>query len=151
MTASVPLSVAPREEQVFPVLTPAQLARVEAHGKRRTVQRGEILTEAGAQHYPIFAVVAGALEAVRNTCTGEEIATTHRQGQFSGELNLVSGRRSLATIRAIEPGEVIQVERESLLGLLQTDAELSEIFMRAFILRPVAIIDRGFGELVDLG
>ena len=151
MTASVPLSIAPREEQVFPVLTPTQLARVEAHGKRRAVQRGEVLMEAGAQHYPLFVVVAGALEAVRNTCTGEEVATTHRQGQFSGELNLVSGRRSLATIRAIEPGDVIQVERESLLGLLQTDAELSEIFMRAFILRRVALLDRGFGDVVVLG
>src|SRR5712671_4934739 len=112
MTASVPLSFAPQEEQVFPVLTPAQLARVEAHGKRRTVKPGEILMEAGAQHYPLFVVIAGGLEAVRNTCSGEDVATTHRQGQFSGELNLVSGRRSLATIRAIEPGEVIEVERE---------------------------------------
>jgi thioredoxin reductase (NADPH) len=151
MTASTPLSVAPSEEQVFPVLTPAQIARVAAHGKRRTVQPGDVLMEAGAQHYPLFAVVAGALEAVRNTCTGEDVATTHRQGQFSGELNLVSGRRSLATIRAVEPGEVIEVERDSLLSMLQTDAELSEIFMRAFILRRVALLDRGFGDVVVLG
>src|SRR2546428_8571969 len=107
MTATVPLSVAPREEQVFPVLTPAQLARVEAHGKRRAVQRGEVLMEAGAQHYPLFVVVAGALEAVRNTCTGEEVATTHPQGQVSGEVDLVSGPPSLAAIRAIEPRDVI--------------------------------------------
>jgi thioredoxin reductase (NADPH) len=151
MTASVPLTVAPQEEQVFPVLTPAQIARLETHGKRRTVQRGEVLIEAGAQHYPLFAVLSGELEAVRNSCTGEQLATTHRQGQFSGELNLVTGRRGLATIRATQPGEVIEVERDSLLAMLQTDAELSEIFMRAFILRRVALIDRGFGDVVVLG
>src|ERR1700724_3738769 len=116
MTATVPITLAPREEQVFPILTPAQLARVEAHGKRRTVQRGEVLIQAGAQQYPMFAVLTGELEVVRNTCTGEDIATTHKQGQFSGELNLVSGRRSLATIRVTEPGEVIEVERDSLLS-----------------------------------
>src|SRR5438270_11479774 len=106
MTASVPLTLASREEQVFPVLTPAQIARVAAHGKRRAVQRGDVLIEAGAQHYPLFVVVEGELEVVRSSCSGEELATTHRQGQFSGELNLVTGRRGLATIRVIEPGEV---------------------------------------------
>jgi len=151
MTASIPITIAPREEQVFPVLTPAQLARVEAHGKRRTVEQGEVLIEAGAQQYPLLLVVTGELEAVRDSCAGEDVATTHRQGQFSGELNLVTGRRSLATIRAIAPGEIIDVERENLLAMLQTDAELSQIFMRAFILRRAALIDRGFGDVVVLG
>jgi thioredoxin reductase (NADPH) len=151
MTASIPLSVAPQEEQVFPVLTPAQIARLETHGTRRAVQRGDVLMDAGAQRYPLFVVLAGALEAVRNSCSGEQIATTHHAGQFSGELNLVSGRRSLATVRVTEPGEVIEVGRDSILAMLQTDAELSEIFMRAFILRRVMLIDRGFGDVVVLG
>src|SRR2546430_11141308 len=103
MTASVPLSVAPREEQVFPVLTPAQIARVAAHGKRRAVQRGDVLIEAGAQHYPMLIVVSGELEVVRTSCAGEQLATPHRQGQFSGELNLVTGRRGFATVRVIYP------------------------------------------------
>ena len=143
--------IAPQEEQVFPVLTAAQIGRLETHGKRRKVQRDEVLIEAGSQHYPLFAVLSGELEVVRNSCAGEELATTHRQGQFSGELNLVTGRRGLATVRVTQPGEVIEVARDSLLGLLQTDAELSEIFMRAFILRRVALIDRGFGDVVVLG
>jgi thioredoxin reductase (NADPH) len=151
MTASVPLTLAPRDEQVFPVLTAAQLARVEAHGKRRTVQRGQVLMEAGAQQYPLFAVLSGELEVVRSSCAGEELATTHRPGQFGGELNLVTGRRALVTVRVTQPGEVVEVQREDLLSMLQTDAELSEIFMRAFILRRVALIDRGFGDVVVLG
>jgi thioredoxin reductase (NADPH) len=151
MTATVPLTLAPRDEQVFPVLTDAQIARIAAHGTRRTVQRGDVLIEAGAQHYPLFVVLSGELEVVRNTCAGEELATTHRPGQFSGELNLVTGRRGLATVRVTQPGEVIEVQRDDLLSMLQTDAELSEIFMRAFILRRVAIIDRGFGDVVVLG
>src|SRR6266852_1441130 len=151
MSSAVPLSVAPREEQVFPILTPALIARVASHGKRRAVQQGDVLIEAGAQHYPLFVVTEGALGVVRTTCFGEEIATTHRPVKFSGELNLLTGRRSIATIRVTERGAVIEVDRESLLALLQTDAELSEIFMRAFILRRVALIDRGFGDVVVLG
>ena len=73
---------------------------------------------------------------------------THRPGQFSGEGNMITGRRSLARLRVSEPGEVIELDREQLLALVQTDAELSEILMRAFILRRVELIARGFGDVV---
>src|SRR2546425_11637100 len=45
----------------------------------------------------------------------------------------------------------IHLEREQLLGLVQTDSELSEIIMRAFILRRVELIARGYGDAVLLG
>jgi hypothetical protein len=54
----------------------------------------------------------------------------------------------LAQIRAGEAGEVIEVEREHLLALVQTDSELSDILMRAFILRRVELIAQGFGDVV---
>lgn len=142
---------APRHDQMFGALMSAQIARAAAYGKRRTVRRGEVLIEAGAQHYPLFIVDSGELEVALVSMAGEDVITTHRHGQFSGELNLVSGRRGLARVRVAQPGEVIEIPRASLLSLLQTDAELSEIFMRAFILRRVAVIDRGFADMVVLG
>jgi thioredoxin reductase (NADPH) len=147
----VPLTLAPREEQVFPTLTSEQIARVSAHGRRRLTERGEVLVQAGQQHYPFFVVTAGQLDVVRPSAAGGELVTTHKAGQFSGELNLLTGRRGLATIRVSESGAVIEVQRDDLLALVQTDGELSEIFMRAFILRRVALIDRGFGDVVLLG
>ena len=149
--STVPFTPAPRHDQMFRVLMSAQIARAAAYGSRRTVRRGEILIEAGAQYYPLFIVESGELEIVLVSVAGEEVITTHRHGQFSGELNLVSGRRGLASVRVVQPGEVIEIQRESLLSLLQTDAELSEIFMRAFILRRAAVIDRGFGDVVVMG
>src|SRR6266576_4074957 len=64
---------------------------------------------------------------------------------------MLTGRRALTRIRAITPGEVIELAREQLLGLIQTDAELSEIFMRAFILRRIELIAGGFGDVVLIG
>ena len=84
------------------------------------MQRGEVLIEAGAQQYPLYAVLSGELVVVRNTCAGEELATTHHQGQLGGALNLVTGRRALATVRVTQPGEVLEVQREDLLSMLQT-------------------------------
>ena len=74
-----------------------------------------------------------------------------RPGQFTGEVTMLSGRRGLVRMRAGEAGAVIEVEREHLLALVQTDSELSEIFMRAFILRRVELIAHGFGDVVLVG
>lgn len=151
MSSATPLSIEPREEQVFPILTAEQIARLAARGQRRAVQRGDVLVEEGQLHFPLVIVTDGELEVVRTTCNGEERFRTIGPGQFSGEINLLAGRRGLATIRATQPGEVIEVPRDDFLALVQTDAELSEIFMRAFVLRRVALLDRDFGDVVILG
>ena len=54
-------------------------------------------------------------------------------------------------MRAGADGEVIEIARDDLLALIQTDGELSAIFMRAFILRRVELIARGVSEVVVLG
>lgn len=64
---------------------------------------------------------------------------------------VLSGRRGLARTRAREAGEVIEVDRAQLISLVQTDSELSEILMRAFILRRVELISMGSAEVTLLG
>jgi thioredoxin reductase (NADPH) len=46
---------------------------------------------------------------------------------------------------------VIELDHQSLLNLVQTDAELGEIIMRAFILRRVELIAHGIGDVVLVG
>src|SRR3977135_3058814 len=64
---------------------------------------------------------------------------------------MITGRRAMGRLRASEPGEVIQLEREQLLALIQTDAELSEILMRAFMLRRLELIAHELGDVVMVG
>ncbi len=45
--------------------------------------------------------------------------------------------------RMREAGEVIEVDRSGLRELIETDSELSEILMRAFVLRRVEFIAHG--------
>lgn len=138
-------------EQMFPTLTPAQIARIAAHGRVRQVQSGEVLVEAGDEAVPIFVVKAGRIEIVRPSGASETIVAVHRPGQFTGEVNMLSGRRTLAQARVAEPGEVIELAREQLLALVQTDSELGEIIMRAFILRRVELIAQGISDVVLVG
>jgi thioredoxin reductase (NADPH) len=139
------------QEHLFPTLTDEQVARIAAHGRRRTVALGDVLVDVGDKIVPFFVVIEGELQVLRPARGTEMLIVTHRSGQFSGEGTMITGRRSLARIRVSEPGEVIELDREQLLALVQTDEELSEILMRAFILRRVELIARGLGDVVLIG
>ena len=149
VSSQTPLAVTvARPDRVFPTLTPEQLSRVAAHGRRRPTTPGEVLVEVGDRSVPVFVVVSGEIQSLRPTDRGETLIVTHHGGQFSGEANMISGRRALARTRVNEPGEVIQLDHDALLALIQTDAELSEIMMRAFILRRQELIAGGLGDVV---
>jgi len=140
-----------RLEHIFPTLNAGHIARISARGKKREAQAGEVLVEPGDNNLPFFLVISGALEIMRPTCNGEETVVVHQAGQFSGEVGILSGRRSLVRARMRDAGEVIEVDHSGLQELIETDSELSEILMRAFILRRVEFIAHGWGDAVLLG
>lgn len=150
-TGVTPLTLTARVAQMFPTLTAAQMERIAAHGRRRSVERGEVLVEAGDQTVPFFVVVRGQVEIVRPSGGAETLVVVHEPGQFTGEIHMLSGRRALVRARVRTAGEVIEVDRARLLALVQTDSELSEIIMRAFILRRVELIAHGLGDVVLIG
>src|SRR5262245_43646367 len=84
-----------REKQVFPMLTPAQIARLVAHGRARSVREGEILLEAGDHVVPLFIVGSGELEIVRVAGESQTPVAWLTAGQFTGEVNMIAGRRAL--------------------------------------------------------
>src|SRR6266508_4629473 len=148
---TTPLTPTSPLDHLYPTLTAAQLARIAAHGRRRRVEAGEVLVEAGEQTARLFVIVAGRIDVVRPSVAGEEVVASFGPGMFTGEVTMLSGRRGLAQIRAGAVGEVIEVGRDDLMALIQTDGELSTIFMRAFILRRVELIARGVSDVVILG
>jgi len=140
-----------RKEQIFPKLTPEQILRIESRGKILDVQADEVLVEQGNSAVPFFVVVSGELGVVRLSDTVETLVTIHGPGEFTGEVNMLSGRRSIVLIRATKPGKVIQMNHQNMISLLQSDAELGEIIMRAFILRRVEMVASGIGDVVLIG
>ncbi|MGH7617047.1 MAG: Crp/Fnr family transcriptional regulator, partial [Gemmatimonadaceae bacterium] len=141
----------PTNDQLFPTLTAAQVSRLAAIGRKREMARGDVLLHPGDTNTSIFVVTAGSVDVIRATDGGEERIVTHKAGAFSGEVNALTGRPAFVTIRCAEPGEVIEVDRDHLREIVQTDAELSEIMMRAFVLRRVEMINRGIGDVVLVG
>jgi thioredoxin reductase (NADPH) len=141
-----------RREQMFPHLTAPQVARISSIGKRRAVRAGEILFEPGEQNSCFYVVIEGALAVTRVADGQEQPVTVHGPGEFTGEINMLSARRSLVRGRMTTDGSIIVVDRDDLRALVQRDSELSEILMRAFILRRVALLaEASSSDMVLLG
>jgi thioredoxin reductase (NADPH) len=137
--------------QAFPTLTPAQIDRARAFGTIRRVDPGDIVFDVGDSSISMFILLSGKMEIVQPNCDSERQLVTHDPGGFTGEINMISGRRSLVRGRVTEAGEFLQISPENLRAIIAKDAELSEIFMRGFILRRLSLITQGFGDVVVLG
>mgnify|MGYP001480328922 CR=1 FL=1 len=142
---------AERQDEIFPRLSDAQIARIAPFGRKRAVREGEVLLEQGQVAPNLYVVLAGAVDLVRSTLIGEELIRTQRRGEFTGELDVLGGRQSLVSARAREGGETLEVTREGLRRIVVGDAELSDVLMRAFILRRSMGIERGIGAAVVVG
>lgn len=141
-----------RAAQMFPQLTPAQIDRIARIGRRRDVRAGELLFDWGEQNTRFFVVLTGEIDLVR-PIAGErhERVVILQSGEFTGEINMLSARRSLVRAHVVRDGSVLEVDREGIRALVQRDAELSELLMRAFILRRVALMSQETNELVLVG
>ena len=140
-----------RQAQAFPALTPAQIDRIRPYGIARTVQAGDTLFELGEMGIPCFVVLSGKLEILVTRLSGEQVLVTHGPGGFSGEMVLISGARSLLRGRVAESGEFLELSADALHSLIARDEGLSDIFMRAFILRRVTLITEGLGNVIIMG
>jgi thioredoxin reductase (NADPH) len=129
-----------RREQMFPKLTAQQIARLERHGRRIRTTAGQVLQEAGEGHRDLYVVLAGSLEIVRPGLQGELPITVEVAGDFTGEMSTLRGLAGFTRVVVREAGEVLAIRESELRTLVQTDSEIMEIFMRAFILRRMGLI-----------
>ncbi|MGC2550983.1 MAG: FAD-dependent oxidoreductase [Candidatus Sulfotelmatobacter sp.] len=137
--------------EAFPVLTADQINRIRPSSKVRKVEVGDILFEPGDSDIPFFVLLSGSLEIVQPSLNGEQLIVKHEPGEFTGEITMISGRSSLVRGRVKDAGEFLEMSSDDLRTLVARDAELSEIFMRAFILRRVALINQGRGNVILMG
>jgi thioredoxin reductase (NADPH) len=149
ITATMPTK--DKIDQAFPRLTSVQIGRLRKYGNVRAVRSGEILFEQGDANVSFYVLLRGTMEIVQPTVSSERAIADHASGEFTGEVNMLWNRRSLVRGRITADGEVLEIQQERLRNLIQTESDLSEIIMRAFILRRLLLIESGFGDVVLLG
>ena len=140
-----------RTAQRFPKLSSAQIARLEGRGTHVRMNKGDTLMEPGDRNRPMFVVLSGSIEVLQPGLNGEVLLAMHTPGSFTGEMSTLSSMGSVVRMRVREDGEALAIPEDRLRTIVQTDAELSELFMRAFILRRVGLITSQAGDVILLG
>ena len=161
-------ALASRFNQMFPVLSPAEIDRVRRFGEIRRFPAGDFLSRTGQAAPPMYVILSGRVAIVLRDALGQVLpmATVAAQfgapleeltevvpGEVMAELGHLSGRPDVSSIDASAVGDVeaIVVPPEALRALLVAEAELGERILRALILRRVALIEMGFGGPVMIG
>ena len=148
---STPLTSAPNAALMFPTLDATQIARIAVHGVIRPITRGEVLIEGGQTDVPFFVLKAGEIQVVRPSGLGDLLVAVLAPAQFTGDISMILGRPAQMRLRVSHSGEVVQLTRDQMHALIQTDAEISEVLMRALIHRRVAMTAEGIGDALLIG
>jgi len=144
-----------RDYQRFPVLSRTQIesARRFASGPEARFSSGEMIYAIGAADVPAWLVLDGTIEVFRREGLSSQVPiVTHHAGQFSGEVNQLAGRASLAGGRAGSSGcTALPFDAAHLRALMIGSAEVGEVVMRALILRRVSLIAEGSAGTIIIG
>ena len=130
----------------FPRLSDDAVAALEEQGTRRAVEEDEFLFREGDDGYDFFVVLSGKVAIVADLgCPDERVIGVHGPHRFLGELNLLTGEGVYLSARVVEPGEVLQVDRERLRGIVVGDPGLGDLILRAYLARRAILIGLGTG------
>jgi len=134
-----------------PILNEAQVERIRAFATPREVTAGQILYEPGDDTPPVFVVLSGGIKILALGGAEDRTVTTYGVGQFSGELLMISGRKSMYRCQATETGTLLELSAKDLRTIIAKDADLSDVFMKAFLARRLSLKEKGEGNVVVLG
>ncbi|MEO6057684.1 MAG: FAD-dependent oxidoreductase [Gemmatimonadales bacterium] len=135
----------------FPTLGPRDLDALEARGHPRDVRAGDVLFAAGDRHFCFYAIRQGSIEIVEQSSGEPRSVATHHAGQFTGDVDMLSGRVALVTARAAEDGRVIELSAEELRRAVDELPELGETIIKAFLTRRQLLISGGFVGIRIIG
>jgi thioredoxin reductase (NADPH) len=139
-----------RNPETFPVLTEAEIALFRAASRERAVRAGEILFDQGDRTTSVFVVLEGALEIIQPNRPDDPIVVYGR-GDFTGEMNVLTGGHALARCRARDPGMVLELDRHAMREVVGGHSGLSDKVMRAYILRHAELLTRSSDSVVLVG
>jgi thioredoxin reductase (NADPH) len=142
-----------RVAQTFPRLAEEMVARIRHYGSEELLAPGTSIFSRGDRNADFFLVLDGAIEIYEHSDDDEvRIFTTYHAGQFTGELTLFNEREILVNGRAgAEPSRIVRVKRADFRRMLQSEPDIAEIVMRAYILRRVGLIRHSQGGAVLIG
>jgi thioredoxin reductase (NADPH) len=139
------------QDIAFPVLSPRDLKALTALGRIRDVRAGEILWEEGDPNPFCYVVLKGAVEIIGHQRGEVQSVVVHREGQFTGDVDVMSGRAVLVSGRVQQDGQLVQLTAEDLRRAVAQMPELGETMVKAFLMRRTLLIGAGMEALRIIG
>ena len=133
--------VAPTEEAAFPRLTSAELALVRPLAKPCDYADGDVVFRAGQPDIDLYVVESGQTE-IRYPTDGRLIAV-FEPGNFSGDIDMLTGRPVIAMAVARGPTRLLCVPNSHLRSLINRVPSLGEKLIVAFTRRREVLAQLG--------
>jgi thioredoxin reductase (NADPH) len=135
----------------FPELSEKDLAALAARGKIREVHAGEVLWEEGDRNRFFYAVLEGAIEIIGHQRGVPQRVVVHHPGQFTGDIDVLSGRTVLVTGRVVQDGRVVELGTEDVRRAVAELPDLGRIILKAFLMRRELLIGEGYEGVRIIG
>ena len=132
-------------------LADAHVAAMRKVGVASTKTAGQMVQEPGAATDEFHYVISGELEAVDPRTMQRMGNATLGPRQFFGDLQFLSGGRSLAGARAVVDSEVLCVPRHEMLRLMSDMPEMSDIIVTVLAARRRRALEESDSALTLLG
>jgi thioredoxin reductase (NADPH) len=128
----------------FPRFNDAQMAEVAACGREQALADGAVLIEPGERDFPFFVIRSGEVEISEDSTGAPRTIAVHGPGEFTGDVDMLTGRPALFTARAKGPCVVIRVPAAELREALNDVPELGGMLLEAFQSRRALLKQLGF-------
>ena len=145
-------TIDPRDEHVFPKLTPQEIDRLRRFGEVRRYAPGDALFVTGDVAPGMYVLIKGSVRVTRRDPLGHAAPIVEQgPGEFVAEVGQLSGQPAFVDVHAIGDVEALLIPPQNLRALMIEEAELGERIMHALILRRVVVIEAGAGGPVLIG
>jgi thioredoxin reductase (NADPH) len=139
----------PDLQGAYPRLDDAQVSSLAALGQRIATRPGDALFREGDRDYGFFVVLDGTVASVEGYGSAwQRLISVHGPGRFLGELSLLTGEGSFYSAVALSEGLVLSVPVTRLRERISEDAVLSDLVLRAYLLRRSILVGLGAGVRV---
>ncbi len=125
---------------LFPTLSEDLRHQLKQYGEVESVAAGTVLLTPGEKDFCCFVVLSGEM-TISDPFREDRVITVHKQGEFSGDSDMLSRRSTLVKGTMTEPGEVIRIQPNALREIIANVPEVSDILLQAFLLRRDALIN----------
>jgi len=128
----------------FPKLDDEQIAALGKFAKLKAFQAGETLFAEGTPDYQFFVIKRGEVAIVDRSSGHDQIVTIHEPGEFTGDVDSLTGRPAVVRAIAHSNCEVYEIAADDLRRILNEMPRLSDVLLRAFLMRRQLLEESGF-------